>query len=359
MVSARVRGIYSTALTRLLLDNSFEIVQPSKPIMERFGLTGKNEADVQPDLNVHDRMDRQGVIATGGISSVEEFIYILRSTLDDAVYRNPLRIQREMIYRDSREPLLSDIQLSEVSNVGSERLLRVDIEFPGLSKKRLDEIRAAVTPTVTGHHYYKACGDHISSMVDIAEKMLEEGCPRDEVEALLNESIWSRFPKVGSRINLEHVKINGQTFDLGLARIMKFDQKSGRLILLRRIFKKGVYDGLKIQKDPGDLAVTEVVIGDLSFRTRYFSRDGKYKGTYININTPVELYPAKIRYVDLEVDICVWPNGEIRRIDNEKLMEAVASGLISERLAEISNEEIEKILDSISLEEEEKAYLLV
>jgi len=63
--------------------------------------------------------------------------------------------------------------------------------------------------------------------------------------------------------------------------------------------------------------------------------------------------------VDLEVDICVWPDGEIRRIDHEKLMEAAAGGLISERLIEISNEEIEKILDSISLEEEEEAHLLI
>jgi len=327
--------------------------------MERFGLTGKNEVDAQPDLNVHDRMDRQGVIATGGVSSVERFIYILRSTLDDAIYRNPLRIRREIIYRDSGKPSMSDTQLSEVLNAGSERLLRVDIEFPGLSKGRLDEIRAAVTPTITCHHYYKACGDGVSSMVDIAEKMLKEGCTRDEVEALLNESIQGRFPRVGSRISLEHVKIDGQIFDLGLARIMKFDRESGRMILLRRIRGKGLYDGLRIQKDPGDFAVTEVVLGDLSFRTRYFSRDGKYKGTYININTPVELYPAKIRYVDLEVDICVWPDGEIRRIDHEKLMEAAAGGLISERLIEISNEEIEKILDSISLEEEEEAHLLI
>jgi len=327
--------------------------------VKRFGFLRKNEADVQPDLNVHDRMDRQGVIASGDVISIEKFIHILRSTLDDAVFRNPLRIRRETIYRDSYGSSLNNIQLSDFSNTKSEELLRVDIEFPGLSKKRLDEIRAIVTPTIAGHHYYKACGNYISSMVDIAERMLEEGCPRDEVEALLNENIRSRFPKAGSRISLRHVKINGQTFDLGLAKITRFNKKTGRLILLRRFFKKGVYDGLNVQKDPGDYAVTEAAIGDLSFRTRYFSRDEMYKGTYININTPVELYPTKIRYVDLEVDICVWPNGEIRRIDSEKLEEAASRGLISERLVELSNKEIEKILNSISLEEEEEAHLLL
>jgi len=327
--------------------------------MKRFGLERKNEVDLQPDLRVYDRPDRQGVTATGNISSVKKFINILKSTLDDAVYRNPLQIKREMISKSNREPYLSDTGLSDVSNLESEGLFRVDIEFPGLSKKKLDEIRAAVTPTVTGHHYYKACGNAVSSMVDIAEKMLNEGCPRDEVEALLKESVSRRFPKVGSRISLEHIKIFGQIFDLGSAKITRFCKKSRRLVLLRRIFGKGFYDGLRIQKDLGDFAVTEVVIGDLSFRTRYFSRDGKYKGTYININTPVELYPGKIRYVDLEVDVCVWPNGEIRRIDNERLEKAANEGIISERLIEISNERIKKIMNSISLEEEEEAYLLI
>jgi len=355
----RIRGIYSTALTRLLLDNSFEIVQPSEPIVKRFGFSRKDEMNIEPNLNVYDRLDRQGVIVTGDMISVEKLIYVLRSTLDDAIFRNPLLIQRETIYQDIHESLIDKIELSDFSSASSERHLRVDIEFPGLSKEKLDEIRATVTPTIARHHHYKACGDRVSSMVDIAERLLEEGCPREEVETLLNESIRGLFPKTGSRISLEHVKIDGRIFDLGLAQIMRFDRKNGRLILLRRFFKQGVYDGLEVQKDPGDYAVTEAVIGDLSFRTRYFSRDERYKGTYININTPVELYPAKIRYVDLEADICVWPNGEIKKIDNEKLEEAVSRGLISERLAEISSREIEKNLNSISLEEERNAYQLL
>jgi len=359
VVSVRIRGIYSTAFTRLLLDNSFEIVQPSEIIMKRFGFARKDEEEVSPDLYIRDRQDRQGVIAFGDGVSVEKLIYILRSTLDDAVFRNPLQIKREISGLYGYENSLANIRLSNALNMNLEYPPWVNIEFPSLSKERLDEIRATVTPTVTGHHYYKACGGIISSMVDMAERMIEEGCPRDEVEALLMENIRSRFPREGSRIRMEHVKINGQTFNLGIAKIVRFNGKSRRMILLRRFFKKGVYDGLKIRKGEGDYAITDVRIGDLSFRTRYFSRDGEYKGTYININTPVELYPAKIRYVDLEVDICVWPNGEIRRIDFEKLEEAMARRLIPERLAEIASREIEKIMNSLNLEEEQNAFYLV
>jgi len=357
VVSIRVRGIYSTALTRLLLDNGFEVVQPSEIIMKRFSLARKNE-DASPDLYIHDRRDRQGVIIFGDWVSVEKIIRVLRSTLDDVVFRNPLQIKQEISGLYSYGSL-SDIQLFNALNAKSEHPPSVDVEFPWLSKGRLDEIRAAVTPTVTGHHYYKACGGIISSMVDVAERMLEEGCPRDEVEALLRENVQGRFPREGSRIGLEHVKINGQIFSLGIAKIVRFNQKSKRIILLRRFFKKGVYDGLKVQKEEGDYAITEAEIGGLSFRTRYFSKDGEYKGTYININTPIEIYPTKIRYVDLEVDVCVWPSGEIRRIDHEKLEEAMTCRLISEKLVKIVDEEIEKIMNSLNLEEEQNAFYLV
>jgi len=151
----------------------------------------------------------------------------------------------------------------------------------------------------------------------------------------------------------------GSKFNLGLAEVVKFQKKDGKLILLRRFFKKGIYDGLQVSKDEGDFAVSEFTIGSLSFRTRYFSRDSSYKGTYININTPVEVYPSGVRYVDLEVDVCVWPDGRIKTIDAEKLEEAVSLGLVSEKLAEISKREIKNVLNSISLEEERDAYNLL
>ena len=353
MISVRIRGIYSTALTKIFLDSGFKIIQPSEIIRERFGFADENKkGEVEPNLYVHDRMDRQGITVAGDRFYYKEIIKVLRSILDDAIFRGSLQASLGMMHPQIQVRESSLMQMIKASNMIGEH---IDIEFPGLSKRRLDEIRNTVTPTVSGHHYYKACGGRISMMVDIAERMLREGCEREEVESLLRENVSRILPRTGWRISMEHAKIAGQTFNLGLAKIVRFSMEDRKMILLRRIFSKGVYDGLNVHKDKGDYAISEIRIGDLSFRTRYFSKDEEYKGTYININTPIELYPRKIRYVDLETDICVWPNGEVKRIDAEKLEDALSLGLISERLAEISKREIKKILNSISLEEERES----
>jgi len=61
-LKAKVRGIYTTALTKLLLENDFQIVQPSQTIRVRFGIPDNNEP---PDLKIKDRVghtrSRKGV----------------------------------------------------------------------------------------------------------------------------------------------------------------------------------------------------------------------------------------------------------------------------------------------------------
>jgi len=63
----RVRGIYTTAVTRLLLDADAEVVQASEPIRERFAA---DFADVPHDVTVATTGDRQGVGIHGGTDAV-------------------------------------------------------------------------------------------------------------------------------------------------------------------------------------------------------------------------------------------------------------------------------------------------
>ena len=336
MFKVKIRGIYATALTKLLidyknildnqtssklLDNRFALVQPSTTVREGLEL---KESDEFPDLEVYDRQDKQGVQASGTAEAVNAFTSILQFCLDDVVVRK---------------------EESPATPLEGSRY--VDVEFPALSKEKLDEIRGSVTPTMDGHHYYKTCGANISSALDMAEKLLETGGSREEVEKLLSQTIRAKYPIVGSLIEMEHVKLNGKVLNLGKAVIEAFDRPKS-LIRFRRVFKKkGVYDGLKTEKAPGDYAVTEAKIGEWHFKTRYYAKDGRYKGTYINLNTPIELYPYGIRYVDLEVDVCVWPNGRVKKLDEKKLKEAIAKGIITPKLARILKEKVQEIMKEL------------
>ncbi len=285
MFKVKIRGVYAAALTKLLMDyknilgnrtspdlllnNGFTIVQPSATVRERFEL---KENDEFPHLEVYERQDKQGVQASGTAEAVNVFTSILQSCLDDVVVRK-----------------------GEAPAALLEGSRYVDVEFPALSKKKLDEIRGSVTPTINCHHYYKTCGVNISSTLDMAEKLLEKGGPCEEVEKLLKQTIRAKYPIVGSLIEIEHVKVHGEVLNLGKAVIEAFDRPKS-LIRFRRILKKkGIYDGLKTEKAPGDYAVTEAKIGEWHLKTRYYSKDGRYKGTYINLNTPIELYPHGIR----------------------------------------------------------------
>jgi len=463
LARARVRGVYSTALTKLLLDHGFDMVQPSVTIKERFGL---EERDESPDLDVDDRRDRQGVHAFGNADVINAFKSILQSSLDDVVIRkwavsvdgtykgvvkgvDPVtqlvlvdigpaigriaegevldpNIRQVVVQVDrmrtwTKEPILttriripgkyavlipgrqvkisrkiregqkrsrlhqlgeelatqdwgilwrtasadqpSDVLRNEIAGLVKEResireraeqveapgTLRegnyfMDVEFPASSKKKLDEVRGSVAPTMDGHHYYKACGDEVASALDMAEKLLEKDCSREEVKDLFKETIEVQYPSEGSTIEIMHAKLDGKVFHLGTALIEAYDHGKS-LIRFRRVFRgEGFYDGLGTRKELGDYAVTEVKIGEWHSRTQYFSRDGRLKGTYINLNTPIELYPHGIRYVDLEVDVCIWPDGRVKVLDEEKLDNAVAEGLVTEKLVGIVREKLQEIV---------------
>jgi predicted RNA-binding protein associated with RNAse of E/G family len=71
--------------------------------------------------------------------------------------------------------------------------------------------------------------------------------------------------------------------------------------------------------------------------------------TYININTPVEIYPEAIRYIDLEVDVCIRPNGETKIVDKEKLEKALEKGFVSKTLFEKVESAVKAVAEKVLL----------
>lgn len=458
-MKAKIRGIYSTALTKLLLDNGFGIVEPTVTLRERFKLTTGDEAT---DITIEDRYDRHGIRTSGNREATDKFKDVMQSNLDDAFVRKwPISVdgiykgvlhgvdiptrsilinigeavgripeeekeritEKEVIVQvkrsriGAREPSLTTkitipgkyailipkgkvgvslriqdpetrARLSELGkklsrsdwgiiwrtaaatqpleslkeevkslvreaeNVWQKAkqmeapiMLRegsyvMDVELPALSKKKLDEIRAMMCPTLVGHHYYKVVGGRVATALQTAESLLEKGKPYEEVEAVFKQEIETEYPFAGATIGIEHVKPSGIVLYLGKATIESLDKT--RICLRRVLAKNGVYDGLGVRKETGDVAITEAKPGEWYFQTKYYSKDGQYKGCYVNINAPIELYPHCIRYVDLEVDLCMLPDGTLKTLDEEKLERAVSKGFVSEKLASIVQQKIQK-----------------
>jgi len=129
------------------------------------------------------------------------------------------------------------------------------------------------------------------------------------------------------------VKLDGRVISLSEGELLQIDPGEKRLILQRKRFKgRGKYDGLNIHKEAGDYAITQVKQGDWFYVHNYFRRDGQLIGTYYNINTLVEFYPDRLRYVDLEIDVVCWPDGKIRIIDKEGLNRHWEAGYVSKTL---------------------------
>ena len=97
---------------------------------------------------------------------------------------------------------------------------------------------------------------------------------------------------------------------------------------------RGTYDALGVDQQAGDVAVTKFTEGKWWYPTVYRGADGEKRGTYVNVCTPVEVFPGEIRYVDLHVDVVRTPDGTVRRVDDDELDAAVDAGNVPESLAE-------------------------
>jgi predicted RNA-binding protein associated with RNAse of E/G family len=478
MIKARIRGIYSQSLTQIMLQNHYDIVQPTPEVARRFGLPYRSEI---PDVDIWDRSDLQGIVAIAYESVLTRLTDVLRRRLGGVITRTP-RVAKSSVYRgvvlgkDERTgqtkidlgtisgllpdrglqrgqqimvqirahdygrkaPVLSSsitipgkaavllpepvVRLStKIKDQESRRNLlalgrkirehtenwgilwrtaaeklteeelrnevddlldtaqqvfnryneldstvllfegtsNADIEFPLEVKDALDKTRAKIKPTLTRHHFYKSAG--YSSLVDLAEMIIEERPEeRRYVTSKLEKVISKDMPRIDDSINIEHVKLDGRNIVLARGRVAETTSKG---FVIRRQFRhtnrklkmgQDSNNGVDVVSNEGDYAMTQVVPGALKLVTDYYSREGDLKGTYVNINTGVEVYPSngnspgRIRYIDLEIDIVKAPvNEKPRIIDQHLLKRAVQRGFITQDMADESYLKAQEIYDEL------------
>jgi protein associated with RNAse G/E len=194
----------------------------------------------------------------------------------------------------------------------------------------LDEQRRAVETTMTGHHRIKAADRSASTAVDLVEAICDE--PEDEFPLA---AVSRQFgPREGDRLAIDHGKPDGRLFTLGRGEVTAFDPDDGQVTVRRTMSSQGTYDALGTERQPGDVAITKLKEGRWWYPTVYRGENGTEKGTYVNVCTPVELFPEAARYVDLHIDVIKTPDGAVQRVDEAELDAAVEDGHLSAGLAE-------------------------
>ena len=219
------------------------------------------------------------------------------------------------------------------------------------SRFALDERRREVETTMPGHHRIKAADRAASAAVDFAEAVCETpGTTADggEDDAFPFGAVARQFgPTTGDRLEIGHGKPDGRLISLGRGEVTDWDA-DGTVTLERSMRGGGTYDALGVPKDDGDVAVTKFREGRWWYPTTYRDDRGTAKGTYVNVCTPVELFPDSVRYVDLYVDVIRRSDGTVEIVDADELEAAVDEGRVSDALAEKATSVAEAVERALS-----------
>lgn len=304
-VSLKIRGIYTTALTKFFMDKGLTIVSPSETILKRFGQGKKFAPAGSADVEIRDLEGAQGILLTGIAEQSGHVVALIREAFLDAICRKRSDDQHDCA---------------------------VEVEFPYLTKAALDDLRNNVLPTLLNHHRLRIIAPEY---LDLMEKkgLFYHPERRESVSRNLEKRLsWETY-EVGKALGIDHVKLDGRLLSLSEGEIVEVDSAQRALTLKRSKFKgRTKYDGLAVSKEQGDYAITRVKEGDWFYTHTYFRQSGQLIGTYYNINTLVEFYPDRIRYVDLEIDVVQWPDGNMEIIDEEALNNYFEAGFMSEVL---------------------------
>ena len=201
------------------------------------------------------------------------------------------------------------------------------------SRFELDSIRRTVTPTMAGHHRLKAGDRTASAAVDYVEALCAEQAGDADTDFPFAVTARQFGPQAGGSLTLGHGKPDGRLITLGRGDVQSVDA-DGTVTIEREMSPGGEYDALGVPKEGGDVAETKVKEGRWWYPTVYRDSDGEKKGTYVNVCTPVEIFPDTARYVDLHVDVIRHADGTVERVDDDELDAAVEAGTVPEPLAE-------------------------
>lgn len=297
----KIRGIYTTALTRFFLDRGMTIVSPSDKAAARFEGAERIEPGGDCDIGIQDLKSMQGISMLGSREALERAVSRMQETLWDAI----------------------------CSRKDPERAV-FKIEFPYHSKIILDEIRNAVLPTIQNHHRFKIIDTEAVDRIE--EEITDLPHHRTSLSDRLANDILLPALREGNEIQFEHRKLNAERFWLRSGTIEEIDPKNMSITVRRRLQGGGLYDGLDAKIEEGDYDLCRISDGSMAYTHFYYRNDGTFIGSYRNMNTGIELFPDRVRYIDLELDVVHRPGDKEKIVDKQEFHRFYRKGYFTKRL---------------------------
>jgi len=341
MTSVMIRGIYSTSMARLALDNGYDVVNPTWTQAQRFNLSQEHKA---ADLSIVEYGGKHRVLVSGKSQVVMDFVDLLKDRLPDAAIWISQE-NRGTIYPLMRRTVGSHSEAIQAEgNARAEEV--VEVEVPLLAKQELDKIRSEVAYTVPGHHFCRAGSEALSNLVTFAEKLVIDGHVSGDIVSELFSSIMGSFaPRKGEFVGIEHVKLDGRTVLLTPGKVVR--RGKGAIVLRRTFSGRGHYNGLRAEIRAGDYGLTAVSQGNWFVASQYYGADHVYKGGHYSICTPTQLYENYATYVDLGIDVIDRSDGEPEIVDQSDLESAYECGVVSQWLRDRAIEEAKTLQHSL------------
>ena len=189
----------------------------------------------------------------------------------------------------------------------------------------LDEKRTDVSRTIPGHHRLKVVGNGAGSAVEYLERLAVD-IPFEP------DAVFDSFgPRIEDRVSLRHGKPDGSCIGLGTGTVTARPQPAA-ITVERQLTPGGTLDALDVPIEQGDRAETTYVEGQRWAPTVYRDDDDNRKGTYVNINTPIEIFPDRVCYTDLFIDVIKDADGSVWIVDEDELDAAHSDDLLSDQL---------------------------
>ena len=223
------------------------------------------------------------------------------------------------------------------------------VEMPGDAKRLCDGLRAEFLPTLPGHHKYKAQGDVYGATVDALEKELPAEVLRNRTAPLgVLASVNAMQSPLRDTLHVRMRDLRESAATQYEGQRVAYDLDAGWVDIRQELRNRDSYPaGLRLDKRPGDYAVTRFQEGGWHYVTRFYDRQGAWKADYAGIATPTAIFSDQLHLVDLGVSVCRSPEQPAELIGIESLQEQQKQGLVGAGLVSRVQEEGATLLQQL------------